>query len=385
MVARATKDAVIIGGGIIGLSIALKLAKTGLQTAVFSCPKLAPDASSASLGVLSPSTPLKKSPFHLLHRRSLELFPDYVRELEEDSGEKIQFTRSGSLELIPNEHQYIQAAAEVTAAKEQNLTIQGKPMLELLDHQQTCELETRTCPNSFGALYNRAASTVSVPNLLEALHVACCQSGVVFPGEEKVEKILIASGKVEGAATRCGRISCKTLIVAAGAWTSSLHPLLEKYAFTAPVRGQALRVSSKQVLSSMIVKWNKRYLVPEHGETYAIGSTTEKDAGFATNTLAADLNEIVSTLSQILPSLKYAQKLSSWAGLRPISGDSKPLIGPLPGVSGLFAATGHYKIGLGYAPLSAQAIAELVTLGKSTYDVSSLYPRETSNGLSQST
>jgi glycine oxidase len=142
-----------------------------------------------------------------------------------------------------------------------------------------------------------------------------------------------------------------------------------------PVRGQAILTRPESQLVSSVVKWKQRYLVPREDGTVALGSTTEKKSGFNINTTVEGIRDILSTTSEAVPQIASAPIEKTWAGLRPVGRDSKPHIGQVPDIEGLFVATGHYKIGFGYLPFTADVISKQVNNIELDFDPSQIAPR----------
>ena len=373
-------DVIIIGAGVIGLSAAWRLAKRGLRVSVLEQAGDIPGASSTSLGVLAPPSPLGDTPFHALHRASLASFPHFAEELREDSGIDIAYKRTGSLEVIPSEDQFCQAKKEVELVLSRSLEFAGEPVLSLLSPKEACELEHRVFVPDFGALYCPVAAQLSVDKTLAALCAACERAGVKLLFGSRVTSLLYKNTRICGVQCECEHLSSAKVLVAAGAWTSELSPELDLYAHMEPVRGQAILVHGSHDLAHSIVKWKKRYIVPQGEGLFALGSTTERDKGFDVSPTVDGISQILSTTQEVLPCLSQCSVQKVWAGLRPAGQDSKPNIGAVPSIDGLFVATGHYKIGFGFTPITASSITEMICDGHSTHDLSTLAPRDAKKG-----
>jgi glycine oxidase len=374
---EGTSEIIVIGGGVTGLSCAWRLAQKGVRVTVLEQHGPIPGASTASLGVLAYPTPLKQSPFLSLHRTSLGLFPQFAQELEEKSGISIGYSRCSSLEIIPTEPQYEQAEKEVKVVNAQRLKVNGEPAMELLTPRESKQVEREVMTTQFGALYSRLTAQVAVEKLLQALRVAGTAAGVIFRDNCQATGINVSRERVKGVACENETLSCEKVLIAAGAWTPQLSPLLKKNAYVEPVRGQAILVQTDRPLAHAVIKWNQKYVVPLSDNIVALGSTTEKESGFDIGTTLEGINQILTLTMQALPSLASCNIIKLWAGLRPAALDSKPHIGAVPGAEGLFVAAGHYKTGFAFAPLTSEAVADLMTSDSCEFDLDAVAPRLT--------
>lgn len=369
-------DIIVIGGGVIGLTCAWRLALRGAKVLVLERDEPSSGASAASLGVLAPPSPLGETAFHLLHRRSLSMFTIFVRELEEAGGERVNYTRLGSLEILPTETQYAQAIKEVKRSLELRMSEGSAPAYQLLSPQEAQEFEPQAKVSPYGALLCRTSACVSVEAVMSALRTSCTRAGVQVRYGSAVVKILLEpSGLCAGVSLGTEELFAAKVLAAAGAWTGGLSPELKLYADIRPVRGQACLVRGEPRLVRRIIKWDKRYVVPSGEGAFTLGSTTEKESGFDASATVGGIEGIFRSAIEAVPKIAESRIERIWAGLRPAAPDSKPHLGAVPGVEGLFVAAGHYKIGFGLAPLTGEAMADLLLNEKTEFDLSSLAPR----------
>jgi glycine oxidase len=128
-----------------------------------------------------------------------------------------------------------------------------------------------------------------------------------------------------------------------------------------PVRGQIVLLKLPSRPFTPIISRGKTYLVPRHDGHVLLGATEEPDAGYNKRNTAAGVSKLVASALQMVPSLADAPIEATWAGLRPGTPDDKPYIGPVPGFDGLIAATGHFRTGLTNAPVTAEAVAAMIS------------------------
>jgi len=371
-------DIAVIGGGVIGLSCARQLAREGLRVRVYERGLCGGGATQASLGVLAPPSPLPQHPLQVMHRRSLAQFGAFAAALAAESGIDCRYRQCGSLEILPSESQYAMAHKE-SAFVASNPGI-GLPALQLIPPDEVRALEPRVTATEFGALWCPSAANVSVAALIAALTGAVRHAGVEICEGWEVTGIETEAGKVTG--VRAGRefTACGLVLAAAGVWTGGLMPVLQEYAPTRPVRGQALLLRTSPQPVAHIVKWQRGYIMPWESDCTAIGSTTERGSGFDSSVTAGGQHEILGKALTAAPCLAGATISKSWAGLRPAPLDRRPIMGALPGVEGLYAAAGHYKIGFGFAPICAELVAAAVLTGRMPDEGRPFLPRRPAEG-----
>ena len=368
-------DIIVIGAGVIGLSCAWRLAQKGKKVTVFERGLCGSGASLASLGVLSPHSAAHNEPFHILHRRSLAMCRPFISELESAAGSSVPFARCGALKILVNETNYANALAEIDAAGKLRPESGDTYKFELLDPKQVLEIEPETSPAPFGGLLNHTVAVVEVTSLIEALIQACKNSGIGIIPQTEIQRLKLNGAKIEAVEYRSGAATCDQVLVCAGAWTSALHPLLGRYSAIQPVRGQALEITAPSLEIRRVIKSQRGYLVPGRDGCIALGSTTELESGFGEQNTFKGLQEVWAKTSRALPAIRHCRVTRFWTGLRPAAPDRKLYLGRIPETENLFVAGGHYKIGFGFAPLTAQSISELMTSEKSSFNIETLFPR----------
>ncbi len=372
---KAGPDVIVIGGGVIGLACAWRLAQKQAAVRVYERSVCGAEASSASLGVLAPPSPLPQKPLHRLHRRSLSLCPAFCSELRETSGIDVDYKRCGSMEVIPSQTQFEMARKEVSFVKANLAAIQYLPDLDLISRAEVQEREPNVKSAEFGALVCPSAARVSVQKFIAALKESCLRSGVEILEQHNVSAIDCTEGRVRSLTVNGCKVQSRVILAAGGAWNQFLDPALLAYSPIRPVRGQALLLEVEALPAKHIVKWQRGYVVPWDHKTVAVGSTTERKSGFNPVVTAGGVNDILNKALTVMPVLSAAAVFKTWAGLRPAPLDQRPIMGPIPGVEGLFAAAGHYKIGFGFAPVCAELMAEAILGSSEPPDLQPFLPR----------
>lgn len=355
----ATFDVAVIGGGVIGLACAWRLGQRGPRVILLERDTCGAGATGASLGALWPASPLVRGPLQEAQRKSLWSYPEFARELAEATGIDIGYQRNGRIELITDDKQLARAHEEAHAAVELWPAAQGGPVMEVITPQQVWALEPAVDVGELGGQLCRASAQVDVQRLVQALRAACEKTSVVIREHAAVLGLEVVGDRVS--AVRCGdtTVAAARLLVTAGAWTAQLHPGLAACAPIKPVRGQAIMLETDAPVLGRIIKRGKIYLVP-WGRQILVGSTTEPEAGFDAQPTEDGIKLLRHGAQELVPALRAARLVKTWAGLRPDGPKHRPVIGAVPGFANLFVAAGHFKIGVGMAPETAELVKALM-------------------------
>jgi len=354
-----TPDILIVGAGVIGLACAWRLAQAGLKVRLVDRGLPGQGATTASLGALWPPSPLRKSPAQEAHRSSLNMFPAFAAELCSLTGIDPLYVRSGRIEVFSDASHRSNAAKEVTASREASYAFPTWPM-DMLDPSELAAIEPQVRPTEWGAQLCRASAHVSIPELIQALLAACAKAGVTISPYTAVAGLVMQGERVVGVRLADGTsLTASVTVVATGAWTAQIDPILAAAAPVIPVRGQALRLSCPGQFIGRIIKHQKIYLVACADRSILVGSTTEPDAGFDVATTPEGIATLYGGACALVPALSSATVESSWAGLRPDGPKHRPVIAALR--EGLVVAAGHFKIGIGLAPLTAALVRDICT------------------------
>lgn len=368
-----TFDVIVIGGGIIGLTCAWRLSQTGLKVCLLESQYCGKGASSASLGVLAAHSPAYRHPFHELHRKSLSMFKSFAEELNDYTRVDPLYSCNGILEVIPTEEQYQQAIKEVQIANDIG-ELAGQ--YQILSFSDLKEIEPKVVGTDFGALYCGSAAQIAIDMLMSALLKACLSTKVQIKEGCTAKGLLWRGQQLIAVQTEHENYACANVLVAAGAWSPEISPLIQRYSALEPIKGQGVSLRSESKLAKHIIKWKRSYIVPQPDLQLVLGSTTEFGVGFDQDNTAAGIHDILHKTIAVLPELMTCKLTRCWAGIRPATADRKPCLGAVPDVNGLYLATGFYKIGYGFAPLVAQALAELISTGRTRFPIDRIPPRD---------
>lgn len=359
-------DIIIIGGGVIGLSVARRLAGDGHSVRLLERGACGREASWAGAGILSPRSPHRLDAMARLNERSMVQYEDFAARLREESGIDPEYCRCGELTLIFDDNDVNIARAEERAVANR-ATESGKLPIRVFDAAELPTCEPAATTEALGAVLYREAAQVRNPRLLQALRIACTRTGVDIREGCDVTAILTEGASVTGVQTTQNTQPCDRVILCAGAWSSNLDPRLDSLVSVHPVRGQMVLMQMDPPPFSRVISAGKTYLVPRRDGYILLGATEEPDAGFNKRNTAGGISTLIASGLRLVPGLADAAVEATWAGLRPGTPDNKPYLGLVPGFDGLITATGHFRTGLTLAPVTADIVAHLVA-GKD-YDI----------------
>src|SRR6266699_3358099 len=356
----ATADVVIIGGGVIGLTIARSLVRRGVRSVTLvERARFGAEASSAAAGILAPQVEAyRNDELFRLMCASRDLYPGFADALGEEVDVDVELDRTGTLYLGFSGQDEIEFKRRLMWQTEQGLRI------ELLAASDARTIEPHISERVRCALRFPNDWQVENRKLVEALVRANDKFGVCMLEECEVKSVRIENDQVQGVQTSKGSIATKTVVMAAGAWSSfvdspdvSLPGILIE-----PVRGQMLCFKSATAQTLHVLYTARGYVVPRRDGRLLAGSTSDH-VGFDKRVTVDGIGNIRSAAAEIIPALRHLSLFDSWAGLRPRAEDDFPVLGPASEIGGLFYATGHYRNGILLAPITGELIAEAIVTG----------------------
>ncbi|MDR5694187.1 MAG: glycine oxidase ThiO [Armatimonadota bacterium] len=363
-----TADAVIVGGGVIGCVCAYHLVCAGVRrVVVLERGEVGGEASGASAGMLVPQSEASgPGPFLDLGLFSRSLFPRLRDELRERAGVDIEYLPWGTL-LIFEEGE--EEAALGRQSWQKSLGLRA----EVLPREEVLRLEPALRGDIGGALFLPDDHHLNNVELVRALATAARSLGATILEHTPALELLVEGDRVIGVRTPEDSFLCGTVILANGCWTPELTRPLGRPLPVQPARGQIVYTELPHFLLHHVVWGKGGYLVPRLNGGILAGSTVEFVGMDKRVTLEA-VSQLSAMAFETIPALRSAPLIRAWAGLRPHSPDDLPLIGPLPGVEGLVVATGHFRNGILFAPLTGILVKEMVLGEPPSVDPSPLSP-----------
>ena len=363
-------DVVVVGGGVIGCSIAESLAVEGVRVRLLERGDVGAEASGAAAGMLAPVGEAHgDGPLLRMGLESLARFPALCARLEEEVGVDAELESSGALHVAIDEAARARFAARF-ARLPADLPPGAAPAWLDLDGLPSGLAEA--APAIAGAFETSFAKHLRPPLLVRALESAARRKGVEIETGASVHGLRVAGDRVTGVETNTGRVEADAVVVAAGPWTPSLLERAVPDTIRAggvaiePVRGQILSLAPPLPPVREILWDEAVYLVPKRDGQWVVGAT-EEQVGFDRRVTADGVATLVARAKRLVPALGDARFDRAWAGLRPVSADGLPWIGALEECAGLFVAAGHGRNGILLSPITAERIRDAV-LGKRAGD-----------------
>jgi glycine oxidase len=343
-------DVIVIGGGIIGLSLSIELRKRGATVLVVERGEPGREASHAAGGMLVDcpfETPAALQP---LATASARMYPEFAHEVEMESGLKVDLRDQGTILLpaVAISHPALEAATfpSPLAELEPGLADFNRPAFFL--HERSVD------PRALA----RAA-------LQAAKH-----RGVDISSGEEVTGVNLSGGRVAGVTTTKTSFHAPKVVNCAGAWSGQIAP----HAFpTRPVKGQMLCLASpSRNLLKHVIRSPEVYLIPRSDGRILVGATVE-EAGFDKRTDVETIQRLRRAAVSLVPELRNAKILEDWAGLRPGTPDGLPILG-VTVTPGYYVATGHFRDGILLAPITAEVMADVMTGTSCKHDLTPFSP-----------
>ena len=353
---KSSADVVVIGGGVIGLTIARALVLRGVRdVCLIERARLGSEASFAAAGMLLPQVEAAtKDDFFTLACRSRDLYASFAAALHEETGIDVELDTTGTLYLALNSTDQEEIEKGYYFQSRAGLSI------ELLSDSEARALEPCISESTTGALLFPQDIQVENRRLLSALANSVTNLGVNVLTGTNVDSLIIDRNRLNGVQTSGGAITCSTAVVAAGTWSS----FIKRTSFSIePVRGQMVCLEAKPHLTRHVIFSRRGYIVPRRDGRLLAGSTSE-NAGFDKSVTAGGINKILQNAHEISPMISNLPIVDTWAGLRPRAPDGLPVLGACVEIDGLFYATGHYRNGILLAPVTGELIAEAVVTGR---------------------
>jgi glycine oxidase len=348
-----TFDAAIIGGGIIGGSIAFELARHKLRVLLLDRQQPGQEASWAAAGMLSPGPDSPAAiPLVPLGRASLELYPEFVATVEEASGCTVGYRHKGTLEIFFGRD--AERKLSTLIALHHGL---GLPS-EALRLEEARRLEPALSGEARAAVLLPYEASVDTRALTDAVLAAASVQGVTTRAGAAVTSLVVEAGRCLGVVAGGEKFLAKHVVLAAGCYSGEIEGL-RNYAPTHPVRGQMVALRSSKARLNCVLRTERGYIVPRDDgrpQKLVVGSTLE-NAGFEKSVTPAGLEQILRATLELVPELADAALVETWSGLRPDTPDHLPVLGPTD-IEGLVIATGHYRNGILLAPVTAKLIGE---------------------------
>ena len=335
---RTAYDVIIAGGGVIGTSIAWRLARNNLRVLLLDAATIGAEASSAAAGMLAPAGEFDDPSMLEFASRSLAAYPEFVRSIEADSGLTIEFRKTTAVEI---------ALTNTGLSKRAGATVLARDQLRAL----VPALVPMLRPDTNEAIVDPAG-------LMTALRAACLARGVRIQEQSPIGSVAVTASDVQ-----VSQHTARFAVLAAGAWSSSIaitidgQPQALPRSF--PIKGHLLGFRLPAGSLAATVRHDHTYIL-QRADGFTIAGSSTEDAGYDRTIKPQIVSEIAARASALIPALAALKPESVWTGFRPATDAAAPHIGRFQS-SRLWLAYGHYRNGILLAPATCDRVCNEIS------------------------
>jgi glycine oxidase len=333
-------DVLVIGGGIIGLSIAIALSQKGANVTIVERDRCGHGATWAAAGMLAPEAERLEGDLLDFGIRSRAMYPQWIANLMRLSGQDCGYWCCGILAPV------IEESDRKTRSEHP----------KYISRETSLQRQSGLGASILGSLWLPEDGQVNNRKLAQALLTAARSLSIKILEGTTVYQIVRDRNRVKHLDTSAGKLQCDRYILATGAWTRSLMPLPIK-----PIKGQMLSVFDRDRKLQKVIFAPNCYIVPRQDGTIVIGATVE-DNGFTQGNTAAGIAQLLTSAISIYPAIADMLITETWWGFRPHAPNEVPLLGASD-YENLVLATGHYRNGILFAPITAKLITDFIVDG----------------------
>jgi len=366
----------VVGGGIIGCATAWELAKAGCAVTLLERATPGTEASGAAAGLLAPLGESSAPSFRDLALASWRLYPAIVQELRERTGIDVEYVTRGTIYPLYTAQDVREAQARSAWALDPEFGIEAWDRGEA--HVREPALSTKVS----GAMFVRADHWVNNQRLVVAYAHAAVAAGVALVTGCDVSRVVVEDGRVRGVVAQGEHFEADAVLLAAGAWTAGLAASFGARLAVEPRRGQMVALVHVPPVLRHCIHGDQVYLVPRPSGELLVGATVER-VGFQGAVTAEGIAGLLATAIEMVPGLASLPISRTWYGFRPWAPDSLPILGPWPGIEGLWIATAHFRNGILLAPITAKVMTEWLLTGQPSLPLNEFLPDRFLKGRQQ--
>jgi D-amino-acid dehydrogenase len=369
-------DAVVIGGGIVGMSTAYNLVCAGAETVLIDRAD-AGRATDAGAGILSPETNTRDPDIWFdLAVDAVEYYPTLIEGLRAEQAGDVGYSQCGALVVAMADD----ALGEFEATERRIIDRRdrrGVPSPDRLHATSPAEAVDLMPPlgDVAAAIWNANARRVDGRLLNTALRVAAEHHGLTII-DGSVDELIFEGTRVTGVRFAGEDVLAGATAIAGGAWSSEFGRQIGMDLPIQPQRGQIIHIDLPGTDTSawpIISAFGSQYMVPWPDGRIVVGASRETGSGFAKEPTVAGVHEVLAEALRVAPGLGPGRIREIRVGLRPVTSDSMPVLGDVPGVSGLYLVTGHGPTGLTLGPYSGHLVAQLMLGSEPSSDISAFH------------
>ena len=369
-------DAIVVGGGIVGMSTAYHLVCAGAKTLLIDRGDRG-RATDAGAGIISPEMHGRGADaWFRFAVAAVDYYPTLIERLQADHGGDTGYARCGQLVVAVSEDEFapFEDVRRLILGRQERYGFPRPDDLYEISGSAAQELFPLLVP-VYGALYYRSAARVDGRLLNHALRQAAEQRGLTIQ-QANVEQLALQHGTVTGVVVAGAMLTAGKVIIAGGAWSQAFGTQLGITIPVVPQRGQIIHLGlpgTDTTAWPMLSAFRGHYMVAWPDSRVAVGATRETGSGFQPHTTVAGVQEVLSEALRVAPGLAQAEIREMRVGLRPLTIDTMPVLGSVPGVENVLLVTGHGPSGLTLGPYSGKVIADFALGQTSTIDLSAFH------------
>ena len=348
-------DVIIVGGGIIGASIAYHLSRKGISCFVLDKGEVGQEASQAAAGILGAMMETDApGPLVELCLAGQKRFPLLAETLLEETGIDIEYVASGLIGVARTELEQQALVRKCQWAQNLGQSVEWQSTSELR------ALEPLLSEELLGGIYIPNDHQVNNAKLTQAFHIGAALYGTRFFENNPVLRLITHGNRVTGVVAGDGEYTADQVILAAGSWSEQLISSLGLSLRVYPVKGQCFSAQLRTKVLHRSVFAEKCYLIPKSDGTIIVGATQE-EVGFNKETTVEGIRSLYDIALSMVPDMKEAGFVRTWAGFRPGNPNIKPILGPINEWQNLILATGHFRKGILLSAITGEIITSIVT------------------------
>jgi D-amino-acid dehydrogenase len=359
-------DAAVIGGGLLGTATAYHLVSAGARTVLVDRADVG-RATDAGAGILSPETNSRDpEAWFRLAVEAVQYYPALIERLRGEQAGDTGYARCGQLVVAVSDDEIepFARAKRIVFERQRSRGLPKPADLHEVTASEARELFPPLAP-VHGAIYSRVAARVDGRLLNRALLTAAEARGLVVR-QGSVDRLALEGGTVKGVVIGGETVAAGAVAIAGGAWSEAFATQLGVTIPVAPQRGQIIHLGLRGTDTSrwpVVSAFHHHYMVAWPDSRVVVGATRETGSGFTPWTTTAGVREVLGEALRVAPGLASAEIREIRVGLRPFTSDTLPVLGPVPGVAGVYLVTGHGPTGLTLGAFSGKLVAAQM-LGK---------------------
>lgn len=355
-------DAIVVGGGIVGMSTAYHLVAAGAQTLLIDRAD-AGQATAAGAGIIAPDTTTEVEAWFDFAAAAVDYYPVLMEQLHAAGIEDVGYAPMQELMVAVTEDEDAAFAHKqrVILARQQRTGRPAQADFETIDAAAAQKMFPAIESVRHAMRFARAGR-IDGRLITAAMQSAALDLGLTVK-TSGVERLVLEGQTVTGVVAAGETLASGAVVIAGGAWSGTFGAQLGVTLPIEPMRGQIIHLSLPDVDTSqwsIVTAFHGHYLVPWSDHRVVVGATREQHSGFGAHTTVQGVQQVLSEALRVAPGLAGATIAEIRVGLRPATPDRLPILGSVPNIRNVYVAAGHTATGLQLGPYSGKLMAALI-------------------------